>query len=179
MKEYSRPRKGGIVAINLKQGDSLIDVILTKDGEELIIASEKGKAIRFSEKQIRAVGRNSMGVRAIKLVNDKVVGADICKDTLLTITENGYGKRTDIEEYRLINRGGSGVINIKTSERNGKVVGIKSVSGDDELIFVTKKGILIRVIAKNISKIGRNTQGVRLMKLKEEDKVISLAKVIS
>ena len=120
-----------------------------------------------------------MGVRGIKLVKDKVIGVDIAKDSLLTITENGYGKRTDINEYRLINRGGSGVINIKTSSRNGKVIGIKSVNGDDELIFVTKKGILIRVSAKDISKIGRNTQGVRIMKISSDDKVISLTKVVS
>jgi DNA gyrase subunit A len=179
LKEYSRPRKGGIIAVNLKKTDRLIDVILTKDGEELIIASAKGKAIRFKEKLIRPVGRNSMGVRAIKLVNDKVVGSDICSDSLLTITENGYGKRTSVNDYRLINRGGTGVINIKTSERNGKVVGIKCVKSSDELIFVTKKGVLIRVSAKNVSKIGRNTQGVRLMKMDAGDKVISLAKVVS
>ena len=179
LKEYSKPRKGGIIAINLKDGDRLVDVILTKDGEELIIASSNGKAIRFREDQIRPVGRSSMGVRGIKLVKDKVIGVDIAKDSLLTITENGYGKRTDINEYRLINRGGSGVINIKTSSRNGKVIGIKSVNGDDELIFVTKKGILIRVSAKDISKIGRNTQGVRIMKISSDDKVISLTKVVS
>ncbi|MCD4759526.1 DNA gyrase subunit A [archaeon] len=179
LKEYSRPRKGGIISINLKEKDSLIDVILTKDGEELVIASKNGLAVRFSEKQIRPVGRNSMGVRAIRLVKDEVIGVDIAKDSLLTITENGYGKRTDINDYRLINRGGKGVINIKTSSRNGKVVGICSVNKGDDLIFVTKKGILIRTQAKNISKIGRNTQGVRIMKLSEGDKVISIAKVIN
>jgi len=179
LKEYSNPRKGGIIAINLKDEDRLIDVILTKDGEELIIASKNGKAIRFKENQLRPVGRSSMGVRGIKLVNDKVIGVDIARDSLLTITENGYGKRTDINEYRLINRGGSGVINIKTSSRNGKVIGIKSVNGEEELIFVTKNGILIRVLAKDVSKIGRNTQGVRIMKLSSDDKVISLTKVVN
>ncbi len=180
LQEYSRPRKGGIIAINLRDEDTLIDVILTKDGEDLIIASANGLAVKFNESQIRPVGRNAMGVRAIKLSkDDKVIGADIAKDSLLTITENGYGKRTDINEYRLINRGGKGVINIKTSERNGKVVSIKCVNGSEDLIFVTKKGILIRTSTKDISKIGRNTQGVRIMKLHEGDKVISTAKVVN
>jgi len=176
--EYSRPRKGGIIAINLRENDSLIDVILTKDGEELIIATADGMAVRFSENQVRPVGRNSMGVKAINLSGkDKVIGVDIAKDTLLTVTENGYGKKTDINDYRLINRGGKGVINIKTTERNGKVIGIASVNDNDDLILVTKNGILIRTSAGKVSTIGRNTQGVRLIRLKENDKLISLAKI--
>jgi DNA gyrase subunit A len=178
LKEYSKPRKGGIIAINLKEEDSLIDVILTEDGEELIVASKNGQAVKFKGDQIRQVGRNSMGVRAIKLVKDEVVGVTRANDTLLTITENGYGKRTKVEDYRLINRGGKGVINIKTSDRNGKVVAVKSVSDKDDLIFVTKNGILIRTAAKDISTIGRNTQGLRLMRMGPGDKVISIAKVI-
>jgi len=177
LKEYGRPRKGGIVAVNLKQGDNLVEVILTKDGEELVVATASGRAIRFKDSLIRPVGRNSMGVRAIKLRKDKVIGVDIARDSLLTITENGFGKRTNIKEYSTIGRGGLGVINIKTSERNGKVIGVKSVKSEDDLMLVTKKGTLIRVSAKNISKIGRNTQGVRIMKLKEGDKVISVARV--
>jgi len=177
LKEYGRPRKGGIVAVNLKQGDNLVDVILTEDGEELVIATASGRAIRFKDSLIRPVGRNSTGVRAIKLRKDKVIGVDIARDSLLSVTENGYGKRTSIDEYSTINRGGLGVINIKTSERNGKVIGIKSVKSDDDLMLVTKKATLIRVSAKNISKIGRNTQGVRIMKLKDGDKVISVARV--
>jgi len=179
LKEYSRPRKGGIIAINLRDNDSLIDVILTKDGEELIIATKKGMAVRFSETQVRPVGRNSMGVRAIRLSSgDEVVGVDIAKDTILTITENGYGKRTKIDDYRLINRGGKGVINIKTTERNGYVIGIKSVTDNDEIMLVTKNGILIRTQTSNISIIGRNTQGVRLMRLNPGDKLISVAKIL-
>ncbi|MBT3691180.1 DNA gyrase subunit A [Candidatus Woesearchaeota archaeon] len=177
LKEYGRPRKGGIVAVNLKQGDNLVEVILTKDGEELVVATASGRAIRFKDSLIRPVGRNSMGVRAIKLRKDKVIGVDIARDSLLTITENGFGKRTNIKEYSTIGRGGLGVINIKTSERNGKVIGVKSVKSEDDLMLVTKKGTLIRVSAKNISKIGRNTQGVRIMKLKDGDKVISVARV--
>jgi len=179
LEKYSRPRKGGIVAVILKEGDNLVDVILTKDGEELIVATANGRAIRFKEEVVRAVGRNSMGVRAIKLRKDRVIGVDIAKDSLLTVTENGYGKRTDIGEYSVIGRGGVGVINIKTSERNGKVVSVKSVTDEDDLMIVTKNGVLIRVSASNISKIGRNTQGVRLMKLDNGDKVVSLERVFS
>jgi len=119
-----------------------------------------------------------MGVRAIRLVDDEVIGVTRANDTLLTITENGYGKRTKVDDYRLINRGGKGVINIKTSERNGKVAGVRSVTDKDDLIFVTQNGILIRTSAKDISTIGRNTQGLRIMKLNDGDKVISVAKVI-
>jgi DNA gyrase subunit A len=177
LKAYSKPRKGGIVAVNLKQGDNLVEVILTKDGEELVVATANGRAIRFKDELIRPVGRNSQGVRAIKLRSDKVIGVAIARDSLLSVTENGYGKRTAIKEYSVIGRGGLGVINIKTSDRNGKVIGVKSVKSEDDLMLVTKKGTLIRVSAKNISKIGRNTQGVRIMKLKEGDKVISVARV--
>nr|MBA4405639.1 DNA gyrase subunit A [Nanoarchaeum sp.] len=178
--KYSKPRKGGIIAVNLRDNDKLIDVILTKDGEELIIATKNGQAVRFNDKQVRPVGRNSMGVRAVRLKsNDEVIGVDIARDALLTMTENGYGKKTDINDYRLVNRGGSGVINIKTTERNGKVIGIKSVNDNDDLIFVTKQGVLIRTSAKDISSIGRNTQGVRIMKLDEKDKVISVTKLDS
>ena len=180
LEKYSKPRKGGIVAINLKDGDDLIGVILTNNSEEFIVGSSHGLAVRFNEKQVRAVGRNSSGVLAIRLrKGDKVVGFDIAKDSLLTITENGYGKRTNIKDYRLINRGGKGVINIKTTQRNGNVIGVKCVSSKDDLIFITKKGNLIRTSAKNISKIGRNTQGLKLMKLSEGDKVISLSKIVN
>jgi len=178
--KYSKPRRGGIIAVNLKDEDKLIGVLLTKDGEELIIATKDGQAVRFDSNQVRPVGRNSMGVRAVRLKNkDEVIGADIAKDTLLTVTENGYGKRTDIKDYRLVNRGGSGVINIKTTDRNGKVIGIESVNDNDDLMLATKQGVLIRTSAKDISTIGRNTQGVRIMKLDEKDKLISVTKLDS
>ncbi|MBT4334405.1 DNA gyrase subunit A [archaeon] len=178
LEEYSRPRNGGIVAVNLKEGDGLVDVRLTKGGEELIIATANGKAIRFSENQVRSVGRNSLGVKGIHLKpGDEVIGADIARDSVYTITENGFGKRTDIGDYRVINRGGSGVINIKTSERNGKVVGVRCASKVEDILIVTKNGILIRSSVEDVSKIGRNTQGVRLIRLDADDKVISIARV--
>jgi len=181
LKDFSRPRKGGIISIKLRQNDELVTVKLTDGKRQLILGTENGLAVKFNEKQIRPLGRNSMGVRGIKLQKDNVVGMEIAYDdlTLLTATENGYGKRTSISEYRLINRGGKGVINIKTSERNGKVIAIRTVDEHHELMFITKKGILIRTPVKDISSIGRNTQGVRLIKLKEKDKLVNVARIIN
>ena len=172
--------KGGIIAINLKDTDELVDVKITDGNKVLIIESDLGRTVRFNEADVNPVGRNSMGVRGISLRGSKVIGMEICDASfLLTITENGYGKRTNIEEYRLISRGGSGVTDIKVNERNGKIAGIKVVNEKDEIIAVTKSGSLIRINISGISEIGRNTQGVRIMKLDPRDKVISIAKVIS
>ena len=169
---YSKPRKTGIIGIKLRKKDKLISVKLTGGDKELLIASSKGMAVRFNEGQVRSSGRGSFGVRGIRLTKgDKVIDMEIAKGDCLSISENGYGKRTDVNEYRLINRGGKGVINIKTTERNGKVIGVKCVSEDKDVMFITKKGILIRTGISNISKIGRNTQGVRLMKLNSGDSV--------
>ncbi|MBS3163153.1 DNA gyrase subunit A, partial [Candidatus Woesearchaeota archaeon] len=180
LSEYSNPRKGGIIAINLKDTDELVDVKITDGNKVLIIESDLGRTVRFNEADVNPVGRNSMGVRGISLRGSKVIGMEICDASfLLTITENGYGKRTNIEEYRLISRGGSGVTDIKVNERNGKIAGIKVVNEKDEIIAVTKSGSLIRINISGISEIGRNTQGVRIMKLDPRDKVISIAKVIS
>ncbi|MFT4297963.1 MAG: DNA gyrase C-terminal beta-propeller domain-containing protein, partial [Candidatus Woesearchaeota archaeon] len=179
---YSKPRKGGIIAINLTENDELINVVLTDGNKQMLIATSNGMAVKFNEKDVRAVGRNSIGVRGIKLKGkDEVVGAVIAPEhlTLLTITENGYGKRTKISDYRLINRGGSGVINIITNERNGKVVSIKTVDEDNDLLLISKNGIAIRTPAKGISVIGRNTQGMRLMRLSENDKVVAATRIIS
>jgi DNA gyrase subunit A len=179
--EYSKPRKGGIVAITLGEGDNLIGVSLTLGNDQIVLASKEGNAVRFEENDVRACGRSAMGVIGIRLrEKDEVVGMEIADDKkqLLTITENGYGKRTGTNEYRLIGRGGSGVINIQCSERNGNVVSIASVTDDDEMVIISKNGVMIRVLAKDISLIGRNTQGVRIMKLDEGDKVVAAAKVV-
>jgi len=177
---YSKPRKTGIIGIKLRDNDKLISVKLTDGDKELLIASSKGMAVRFKENQVRSSGRGSFGVRGIKLAKeDKVVDMEIARGDCLSVSEKGYGKRTDVNDYRLINRGGKGVINIKTTDRNGKVVGVKCVSEDKDVMFITKKGILIRTGISNISKIGRNTQGVRLMKLNPGDSikaVVSLEK---
>ncbi len=177
--EYSNPRKGGIIAINLKDNDELVNARITKGNDVIILATEKGKVAKFNEKDIRTVGRNSQGVRGIKVVNDKVIGMELERDPyILTITENGFGKKTDLNEYRLISRGGKGVINIKITEKNGKVVGIRNVSDKDEILLITKKGSIIRVKSSGISKIGRKTQGVRIMRLSENDKIVGIAKVV-
>ena len=181
LEEFSRPRKGGIIAISLKNNDELIHVCKTTGENKLIIATRNGIAVKFSEKDVRNMGRSAAGVRGIRLKNeDYVIGMVLAKDdrTLLTITGKGYGKKTPILEYRLINRGGSGVINIKCTDKNGKVVEVKSVTDKDELILISKKGIIIRVAVKDISTIGRATQGVKVMKLSEGDEVVSIARVI-
>jgi DNA gyrase subunit A len=180
LNEYSRPRQGGIIAINLNQGDEVIEVVLTDSSQKMLVASRNGQAVKFHEKDVRPVGRNSYGVRGIRLgKDDTVVALIIAEDnkTVLTITENGYGKRTSIEEYRFTNRGGKGVRNIICSPRNGKVADVKTVTDEDEIMIVSKNGILIRIPVKNINVIGRNTQGVRIMKLEQGDKVVGFAKV--
>lgn len=182
LSSFSRPRKGGIIAINLDKDDKLINAKLTNGRQQVIISTENGMAIKFNEEQVRSVGRAAQGVRGIRLKGtDRVVGMAMAHDenSLLSITQNGYGKRTKISEYRLTNRGGLGVISIQCSNRNGKVASVKSVKDTDELMFISKKGIVIRTSAQSISCIGRNTQGVRLMRLGSSDKVVSSAKVIT
>jgi DNA gyrase subunit A len=161
---YSNPRKGGIIAVNLQEGDKLIDVMLTDGRQEIVLATKKGIAVRFDENDVRAVGRNSIGVIGIRLhEGDEVIGMIAVEQgkSLLTITENGYGKRTDLEEYHAINRGGQGVINIITNERNGNVVTILPIGNDEEFMTITKDGVAIRIPASGISVIGRNTQEIR------------------
>jgi DNA gyrase subunit A len=180
LEQYSRPRKGGIIAVNLQEGDRLVDVMLTSGSEQLLLATRNGMAVKFKESDVRAVGRNSIGVRGIRLkTGDSVVSLVKAPDakTLLTITENGYGKRTAISDYRLINRGGSGVRNIITNARNGGVVDVLVVDGE-EFMTITRNGVAMRTSSVNISVIGRNTQGVRIMKLREDDKVVSMAKIL-
>ena len=179
--DYSNPRKGGIAAITLDEKDELINVEMTDGNQQIILATKDGNAVKFEEKNVRPTGRSAQGVRGISLKDkDEVVGMEVASDdkTLLTVTENGYGKRTKISEYRLINRGGSGVINIQCSDRNGSVVSICSVTDNDDIIFISKNGIIIRIPSTDISVIGRNTQGVKIMKLKEDDKVVAAVKVL-
>lgn len=178
---YGNPKKGGIIAINLDESDTLIGVKLTNGKQDLILGTEQGKAVRFSEEDVRSVGRVSRGVKGIKLKNgDKVCGMVVVDDesSLMTICENGFGKRTNFEEYSAKSRGGQGVINIKTTERNGKVVGLLGIREDDELIMITKGGKIIRTPVNTIRIIGRNTQGVKLFDIGKADKLISVARVI-
>ncbi|MBI5398473.1 DNA gyrase subunit A [Candidatus Woesearchaeota archaeon] len=180
--DYSHPRKGGIVGVKLNEGDELIEAVLTDGSASLIIATAHGMATRFSETQVRPMGRSSVGVRGITLKDgDTVIGMVIADDSksLLTITEQGFGKRTSIAEYRIIGRGGIGVKNIVCSDRNGRAVALKAVADEDDLMFISKNGIIIRTRAGGISQIGRNTQGVCLMKLDPEDRVVAAAKVVN
>jgi DNA gyrase subunit A len=181
LKAFSHPRKGGIKAIKLAKGNELVEVNLTNGSEEVMLASKYGKAIRFSEANVRSMGRTAAGVRGIRLrEKDEVVGMSILREgiTLLAVTENGFGKRTKHEDYPLHRRGGKGVINIIPSVRNGPVVGIVGVTEDNELMLTSAEGVVIRSPVKGISVIGRNTQGVTLMKLAKGDKVAAIAKVI-
>ncbi len=180
--EYSRPRQGGIIGIILDEGDELVKAILTDGNQNLLLATKNGLAIKFDEKEVRPIGRTSKGVKGITLKDkDELVSMIIAEPnkTILTITENGYGKRTKEEEYRVIGRAGIGVINIQCSERNGSVVSVQSVEETDEIMVVSKNGIIIRIPVSTISVIGRNTQGVRIMRLEENDKVVSAAKVVN
>jgi len=179
MADYSRPRKGGIIAITLKEKDELIDAKRTDGKREMIIATKNGLAIRFKEEEVREIGRTGQGVIGIRLRKDDAVAGMALdeSETLLTVTENGYGKRTEISEYRLQSRGGMGVIGIKTHGRNGKVVGIASVKDSDQLLLVSSSGKIIRLHVKDISVIGRNTGGVRLMKLDGGEKVVAMEKI--
>jgi DNA gyrase subunit A len=220
LSEYSRPKQGGIIGINLREGDTLIDVALTKAGDEIVLSTRKGMAIRFAESQARAMGRNTSGVKGINLVgDDEVIGMTVAdpEGFLLTVCEKGYGKRTpfgantagdDAEDeaeetseetaepvadsaeeegeeprergsmrYRKQRRGGKGVRDIRTSERNGFVVDIASVRDGDEIMLITAQGMVNRTRADEVRKTGRNTQGVRIMNLNEGDKIASVAKV--
>jgi len=179
---YSNPRSTGVIAINLDPNDNLIGVELTKGSDHIILGTRDGMTIRFDEKQVRSMGRASRGVRGIKLrPGDVVVGMVIVEEkaALFTVCENGYGKRTSLDNYRSQSRGGVGLKNIKTSERNGKVVALKAVQNTDDLMMITAQGMIIRTGLDQIRSIGRNTQGVRLIKLKPEDKLVAVAKIVS
>ena len=180
LSEYSNPRQGGIIAINLRDDDKLIGVDITDGNKQIVLATKDGRAVRFKESDVRDVGRNSIGVRGINVKVSDVIGMQIVNAPyLLTITENGFGKRTPVEDYRLISRGGSGVTNIKITEKNGKVVTINVVNDNDELMLISKNGVIIRTPVNGISVIGRNTQGVRIMKLETEDKLATVARIIN
>jgi DNA gyrase subunit A len=178
---FSNPRRGGINAINIEEGDELIDAVITDGTCDIVLGTREGLAIRFHEEKVRSMGRTAYGVRGISLRGkDLVVDMVVIKRdaSLLVVTENGYGKRTPISDYRVTNRGGKGVINVKTNERNGKVVALKEVLEDDELMLITEKGMIIRQPIKSIKEIGRNTQGVRLISLDEGDRVVAVARVV-
>lgn len=181
LSEFKNPRRAGIIAVSLDEDDELVRVLLTDGKKEVVMVSRKGKAIRFSEEDVRPMGRTARGVRGMTLEGpeDEVVSIDLVDEhtTLLTITENGFGKRTEYSQYPAHRRGGKGVITIVTNERNGPVSRVRSVADSDELIFTSSEGIIIRIPAKEISIQGRNTQGVRLMNLNSGDTVAGIARI--
>ncbi len=180
LREYDSSRRDGIIAINLEQGDELIGVQLTSGKEEVQISTKLGMSIRFSEEQVRHMGRTAIGVKGITLKDeDEVIGIEkITPNTeVLVVTDKGYGKRTSIDEYRLQSRGGKGILAMKLSERNGFLVAAIIVNDSDEVMIITRKGIIIRISAKSVPSMRRTTQGVRLMRLDDEDKVVAVAKV--
>lgn len=180
LEAYSRPRAGGIIAVGLEEGDSLVGVNLCRAGQTIVLGTRDGISIRFEEADARAMGRSAVGVWGIRLEPGDAVCDMLVTDgtgTLLTVCENGYGKRTPVEEYRLQSRGGKGIIDIKTSDRNGKVVNVLAVGDDDEVMMITKDGQIVRTKVSEISVIGRNTQGVRCISLNEGDRLVSVARI--
>jgi len=178
---FSNPRPSGIIALSVEDADALINAVPTSGKDEILLGTRDGMAIHFHEEDVRPMGRAAYGVKGIELeTGDQVVALEVVRSggTVLTVTENGYGKRTPLDEYRVQSRGGKGLINIKTSGRNGRVVGVKFLAGEDEgVMLITEKGMIIRLNTADISTIGRNTQGVRLIQLEEGDHLVSVARL--
>lgn len=181
LEEYRNPRSKGIIAVSLDEGDELIAVKRTSGNNDIVIGAKSGLAARFKEETVRTVGRTARGVIGIRLSKgDEVVSANVTeeKTTLLTVTEKGLGKRTKTEEYPVHNRGGKGVISIKVVEKGGNAIGLLQVKDEDEIVLITSSGKLIRIKAGNISVLGRNTQGVKLMDLEADDRIVSIGRVV-
>ena len=182
LSSYANPRRAGIVAIGIDEDDGVIDASITDGNQDIILAKRQGKAIRFPEKMVRAMGRSAGGVRGVTLEKDDDVVSMIAaagEGTLLVVTENGYGKRSPFEDYRVTGRGGKGIITVKNTPRNGPVVTVMQVSDNDELMIITSRGVIIRLPILGVSVMGRNTQGVRLIHLDEGDKVGAVARVVA
>jgi DNA gyrase subunit A len=180
LNEFSRPRSNGIIALELNENDRLIGVAITHGTQDVMLFTSAGKAIRFTEEEVRCMGRTARGVRGVKLPKDEKVISLVVVSPLgdiLSATENGYGKRTAFEEYRVTGRGGQGVISIQVNERNGKVIGACQVKSEDEVMLISNKGTLVRLPVSEISLIGRNTQGVRLINLSNEEMLVGFEKV--
>jgi len=179
LKDFSRPRANGIIAVDLLDDDELVGTALTDGEQEIMLFSDIGKAIRFKESDVRVMGRTARGVRGMKLVDAKVISMQVAKPDalILTATEHGFGKCTPVEDYSTINRGGQGVISIKTTDRNGPVVSAVSVSPEQEIVLITNKATLVRTRVSEISVVGRNTQGVKLINVGKGEQVVGLAVV--
>ena len=182
LEQYSRPRVNGINAIEIREDDQLLEAKLTTGTSEIMIATRGGKCIRFPEEKVRSVGRTSIGVRGIDLSDgDEVIGMivvnDMEKESVLVVSERGYGKRTAVEDYRITNRGGKGVITLNITEKTGDLIAIQSVTDEDGLMIINKSGVAIRMGLDALRIMGRNTQGVRLINLKNSDEIAAVAKV--
>jgi DNA gyrase subunit A len=180
MSAYDRTRRDGLIAINLKEGDSLIAVKRVAPGDMIIMASSAGKAIKWDESEARAMGRGTTGVRGITLpLGAKALGLEVCNEEyapeLFVITEKGYGKRTDVSEYPLHHRGGQGVFTINMTAKKGQLVDVKVVRPDEEMMIMSEEGVVVRTAVKGISKQGRATQGVHVMKVADQDRVTAVA----
>jgi len=178
---FNNPRAGGIIAMGVEEGDAVIAVELSDGTQQVFLGTSNGMAIRFEESDVRSMGRTAYGVRGISLrEDDLVVGMAVVRagGTMLSVAMNGYGKRTHLEEYRLQSRGGVGIINIQTSDRNGKVVGMAYVNEDDEVMLISQQGMILRMKAGDVRVIGRATQGVRLIEMEEGDQVVAIAKLV-
>jgi len=182
LEQYSRPRTNGINAITIKEGDELLEAKLTTGDSQIMLAAKSGKSIRFEESKTRPMGRTASGVRGIKIGdNDEVIGMiaiDDDESSVLVVAEKGYGKRSSLDAYRITNRGGKGVKTINITEKTGKLVAIKNVTDEDDIMIINKSGITIRMEVKNLREMGRATQGVRLINIKENDSIASVAKVV-
>ncbi len=182
LEKFSRPRKGGIIAINIREEDKLINAKITTGDDGILIVTKNGRSIHFNENDVRSMGRNSTGVKAIKLKgDDKVISMAVADEErmLLTISEHGYGKRTNVTDFRVQRRGGSGIIAMKVTEKTGKLSAAVEVAGDEDIMIITEKGIVIRQKIEQISIIGRNTQGVRMIRLDKNDSVSDIALVVN
>jgi DNA gyrase subunit A len=180
LKHFAKPRSNGLIAVDLKDGDRLVGAEITDGKQTVTLFNNAGKAIRFNEDQVRAMGRTARGVRGMKLKKDQFIIALVISKppgSILTVTENGYGKRTSIEEYRTTGRAGQGIISIQVTQRNGQAISALQVSEDEEIMLMTEQGVCARIPVSDISLIGRNTQGVRLIGLKANDKLVTVAKI--
>jgi DNA gyrase subunit A len=183
LEQYSRPRQNGIIAINIREDDELLEAKLTTGTSQIFLGLKSGKAIRFEESKTRPMGRSASGVRGIRLATDKdevigMISVHNFDDEILVVSENGYGKRSSIEDYRITNRGGKGVKTISITEKTGGLVAIKNVSDSDDLMIINKSGIAIRMSVDDLRTMGRATQGVKLINLKGSDSIAAVAKVM-
>ncbi len=179
LEAYSRPRTNGIVAVNIREGDELLEAKLTNGNHDVLMGVKAGKAIRFPEANVRTVGRTAGGVRGISLAEgDEVIGMITVEnesEDILVVSENGYGKRSLIKDYRVINRGGKGVKTMNVTEKTGKMIALKGVTDSDDIMIITRKGLTIRLSVEKMRVLGRATQGVRLINLKKDDQIAAIA----